>query len=95
MVVPYRGTEDEKRHLKLMGDLGQITPLAFDLRDTVLPILLCELTPGLQDSLRECVRHSDTVYNLIGREYSTKNFSLADVCACATLFTPNLSLRPI
>jgi hypothetical protein len=26
VIVPYR-EEDEKRHLKLMGDLGQIVPM--------------------------------------------------------------------
>ncbi|EGS19415.1 NADH dehydrogenase (ubiquinone)-like protein [Thermochaetoides thermophila DSM 1495] len=30
-------------------------------------------------SIEESVRHSDVVYNLIGRDYPTKNFSLADV----------------
>lgn len=50
-----------------MGDLGQITHLSFDLRD--------------EESLRECVRNSDTVYNLIGRDYQTKNFSYDQVLA--------------
>jgi NADH dehydrogenase (ubiquinone) 1 alpha subcomplex subunit 9 len=59
VVVPFRGEDDEKRHLKLMGDLGQVVPLRFDLRDPA--------------SLVECVRHSDTVYNLIGRDYQTKH----------------------
>ena len=27
VVIPYRGSDDSKRHLKLMGDLGQIVPL--------------------------------------------------------------------
>jgi hypothetical protein len=27
VVVPYRGTDDDRRHLKLMGDLGQIVHL--------------------------------------------------------------------
>ena len=30
-------------------------------------------------SLEESVRHSDVVYNLVGRDYPTKNFSLEDV----------------
>jgi len=30
-------------------------------------------------SIEESVRHSDIVYNLIGRDYSTKNFDLEDV----------------
>lgn len=33
VVVPYRD-EDEKRHLKVMGDLGQIVPLV---RSSIIP----------------------------------------------------------
>ncbi|KAI8048369.1 hypothetical protein BDF22DRAFT_270741 [Syncephalis plumigaleata] len=61
VIVPYRGEYDEIRHLRVTGDLGQVVPLRFDLRN--------------QDSIAECVRHSDIVYNLIGRDYETKNFS--------------------
>jgi NADH dehydrogenase (ubiquinone) 1 alpha subcomplex subunit 9 len=32
-----------------------------------------------KESIEESVRHSDIVYNLIGREYPTKNFDLEDV----------------
>ena len=64
VIVPYRD-EDEKRHLKLMGDLGQIVPLEWDLRN--------------DQQIEECLRHSDAVYNLTGRHYETKNFSFADV----------------
>ena len=38
-----------------MGDLGKIVPMEFDLRD--------------EESIRQCVRHSDVVYNLIGRNF--------------------------
>ncbi|KAK6537924.1 NADH-ubiquinone oxidoreductase 40 kDa subunit [Orbilia ellipsospora] len=54
-----------KRHLKVTGDLGRITFLEFDLRNT--------------ESIEESVRHSDIVINLIGRDYETKNFSYYDV----------------
>ncbi|TCD63252.1 hypothetical protein EIP91_005808 [Steccherinum ochraceum] len=64
VVVPYRD-EDEKRHLKVTGDLGQITPLEWDLRR--------------EDQIAECLRHSDTVYNLVGRDYPTKNFDFNSV----------------
>ena len=64
-----------KRHLKVTGDLGKVvfmvratpkiggfndscTVQEFDLRNTA--------------SLEESVRHSDVVYNLIGRDYPTK-----------------------
>lgn len=54
-----------KRHLKIAGDLGKVTFIEFDLRNTA--------------SIEESVRHSDMVFNLIGRKYPTKNFSLFDV----------------
>jgi NADH dehydrogenase (ubiquinone) 1 alpha subcomplex subunit 9 len=57
VVVPYRD-EDEKRHLRVMGDLGQIVPTEFDMRN--------------DSQIEEAVRHSDIVYNLIGRDYETK-----------------------
>ncbi|KAI2471151.1 NAD dependent epimerase/dehydratase [Annulohypoxylon bovei var. microspora] len=64
VVIPYR-EEMEKRHLKVAGDLGRITFVEYDLRNT--------------ESIETSVRHSDAVYNLIGRNYPTKNFSLEDV----------------
>jgi NADH dehydrogenase (ubiquinone) 1 alpha subcomplex subunit 9 len=54
-----------KRHLKVAGDLGRVVFLEMDLRNV--------------QSIEESVRHSDIVYNLIGRDYATKNFSLHDV----------------
>ncbi|KAJ5679772.1 NADH-ubiquinone oxidoreductase 40 kDa subunit [Penicillium macrosclerotiorum] len=64
VVVPYR-EEMTKRHLKVTGDLGRITFMEYDLRNT--------------QSIEESVRHSDVVYNLTGRQYPTKNFTYADV----------------
>ncbi|OQD74498.1 hypothetical protein PENDEC_c010G04626 [Penicillium decumbens] len=64
VVVPYR-EECWKRHLKVTGDLGRITFIEYDLRNT--------------QSIEESVRHSDVVYNLVGRQYPTKNFSYTDV----------------
>lgn len=63
-MIPYR-EEMAKRHLKLTGDLGRVIFTEFDLRNT--------------QSIEESVRHSDMVFNLIGRNYPTKNFSLFDV----------------
>ena len=54
-----------KRHLKVTGDLGRVVFIEMDLRNTA--------------SIEESVRHSDIVYNLIGRDYPTKNFDLEDV----------------
>lgn len=64
VVVPYRD-DMGKRHLKPTGDLGRVTFLEFDPRNT--------------QSIEESVRHSDIVFNLIGKNYPTKNFSLHDV----------------
>ncbi|KAI0786871.1 NADH dehydrogenase [Abortiporus biennis] len=64
VVIPYR-EEDEKRHLKVTGDLGQIVSMEWDLRN--------------EEQIAECVRHSDIVYNLVGRDYETKNFDFNSV----------------
>ncbi|KDE07008.1 NADH dehydrogenase (ubiquinone) 1 alpha subcomplex 9 [Microbotryum lychnidis-dioicae p1A1 Lamole] len=64
VVVPYRD-QDEARHLKVCGDLGQVVPMEWDLKNDT--------------QIEECLRHSDTVYNLVGRDYTTKNFSFDDV----------------
>jgi NADH dehydrogenase (ubiquinone) 1 alpha subcomplex subunit 9 len=64
VIVPYRD-EDEKRHLKPMGDLGQIVAMEWDIRNG--------------EQIAECLRHSDIVYNLVGRDYETKNFDYASV----------------
>ncbi|KAM5341641.1 hypothetical protein ACJ41O_014672 [Fusarium nematophilum] len=64
VVVPFR-EEMTKRHLKVTGDLGRVVFVEYDLRNT----------PSIEAS----VRHSDVVFNLIGRDYPTKNFSLEDV----------------
>ncbi|KAK0650292.1 NADH-ubiquinone oxidoreductase 40 kDa subunit [Lasiodiplodia hormozganensis] len=64
VVIPFR-EEMAKRHLKVAGDLGRVVFIEYDLRNT--------------QSIEESVRHSDIVYNLIGRDYPTKNFDLEDV----------------
>ncbi|WWD07909.1 hypothetical protein V865_006016 [Kwoniella europaea PYCC6329] len=64
VVVPYRD-EDEKRPLKIMGDLGQIVPMEWDARNP--------------DQIAECVKRSDVVYNLVGRDWETRNFKYEDV----------------
>ncbi|KAJ9659769.1 Protein-lysine N-methyltransferase efm5 [Coniosporium apollinis] len=64
VVVPFR-EEMAKRHLKVAGDLGRVVFIEMDLRNI--------------NSIEESVRHSDIVYNLIGRDYPTKNFDFEDV----------------
>jgi len=50
---------------KPMGDLGQIVRMEWDLRD--------------ENTIAECLRHSDTVYNFVGRDFETKNFDYHSV----------------
>lgn len=57
LVLPHRGSDEEIAHLKVMGDLGKINLLPFELRD--------------EESIRKCVQHSDVVINLIGKEHNT------------------------
>lgn len=64
VVIPFR-EEMAKRHLKVTGDLGRVVFIEYDLRNIA--------------SIEESVRHSDIVFNLVGRDYPTKNFDLHDV----------------
>lgn len=63
--TPYRGDELYSRHLKVMGDLGQIIPMPFELRD--------------EDSVRDAIRGSSVVINLLGKHFETPNYKFADV----------------
>jgi uncharacterized protein YbjT (DUF2867 family) len=65
VVVPYRGDELDFRHLKVSGDLGQVVPAFYAVRDA--------------DRVRRLVASSDIVVNLIGRDYETRNFSFEAV----------------
>ena len=65
MVIPGRGDEDNWRHLRLMGDIGQITFAPYDIRD--------------KEHIKELVSGSTLVFNLLGRDWETHNFSFDDV----------------
>uniref|UniRef100_A0A0E0CT29 NAD-dependent epimerase/dehydratase domain-containing protein n=1 Tax=Oryza meridionalis TaxID=40149 RepID=A0A0E0CT29_9ORYZ len=65
VLVPFRGSEDCHRHLKLMGDLGQIVPMKYNPRD--------------MDSIKAVMAKSNVVINLIGREYETRNYGFDEV----------------
>ncbi|XP_030546642.2 NADH dehydrogenase [ubiquinone] 1 alpha subcomplex subunit 9, mitochondrial [Rhodamnia argentea] len=65
VLVPFRGSEDSHRHLKLMGDLGQIVPMQFNPRD--------------ESSIKAVMAKANVVINLIGREYETRNYSFEEV----------------
>lgn len=65
VLVPFRGSEDSHRHLKLMGDLGQVVPMKYNPRD--------------ENSVKAVMAKANVVINLIGREYETRNYSFEDV----------------
>ncbi|KAI9321131.1 hypothetical protein DFJ73DRAFT_806318, partial [Zopfochytrium polystomum] len=65
VVTPWRGEENEKRHLKVMGDLGQIVQPRYDLR--------------LEDTIASALKYSDFVVNAVGRDHQTKNFTFEQV----------------
>ncbi|GAQ92347.1 NAD(P)-binding Rossmann-fold superfamily protein [Klebsormidium nitens] len=65
VVVPYRGIDDEYRHLKPMGDLGQIVPIHYDIRNDAL--------------LAAALARSNVVINLLGRDHETRNFRFQDI----------------
>lgn len=64
VMVPYRD-DLKRRFLKVQGDLGVVNFVEFDPRNL--------------QSIQESVAHSDIVFNCIGADYWTKNFSMADV----------------
>lgn len=63
-IVPFRD-DMKKRFLKVTGDLGVVNFVEFDARNLA--------------SIQESVAHSDIVFNCIGTDYNTKNFTMADV----------------
>ncbi|KAG4213467.1 hypothetical protein ERO13_A01G059200v2 [Gossypium hirsutum] len=65
VLVPFRGSEDNPLHLKLMGDLRQIVPMKYDPRD--------------ENSIKAVIAKANVVIKLIGREYETRNFSFEEV----------------
>ena len=56
-IIPFRGDDQEVRHLQLMGDYGRIQRHPF--------------SPNDDDSMREAIAKSDIVINLIGKYYET------------------------
>ena len=51
----------EIRHLRVLGDVGQVVAVTYDIRDS--------------DSLRAAMARSNVVINLVGLGYETRNFS--------------------
>jgi|EP00908_Phaeocystis_cordata_P014247 NADH dehydrogenase (ubiquinone) 1 alpha subcomplex subunit 9 len=67
VVVPYRGDELHVRHLKPMGDLGVINPMAMSIRNL--------------DEIETAVAGSNVVINLLGKHFETSRWSFQDVHA--------------
>jgi len=65
MILPTRCGENDRQHLKVMGDLGQIVQLDYSIRD--------------EEVIRYAVERSNVVINMVGREWETRNFSFDDV----------------
>jgi NADH dehydrogenase (ubiquinone) 1 alpha subcomplex subunit 9 len=65
MILPTRCGENDRQHLKVMGDLGQIVQMDYNIRD--------------EEAIRFAVERSNVVINLVGREWETRNFSFDDV----------------
>lgn len=65
MILPYRGDDSDVIRLKVTGDLGQVLFHFYNLEDV--------------PSIREAVKHSNVVINLVGRDFETKNFKFRDV----------------
>jgi len=61
IIVPYRSSEDDTRDIRVMGDLGQIVFLEYDVRD--------------YDSIVKSLSHSTAAINLVGKNIETRNFS--------------------
>lgn len=64
VVVPYRGDGREVKRIKMMGDLGQIIPLPYHLRDA--------------KTIARAIEDSNIVINLIGMNRETWNFTYHD-----------------
>lgn len=65
VVCAHRSEPDEARHLKVMGDLGMIHILPYELKN--------------EDSVRKVVEGCNVVINVVGAPWETRNFSFNDV----------------
>eukprot|EP00483_Globobulimina_turgida_P006973 UN06987 len=64
VILPYRGDGNEIKDSKLMGDLGQIVPLPYQIRD--------------KRSVERVIQDSNVVINAISRRRESRNFSMHD-----------------
>lgn len=65
VVIPYRDTEKAYRHLKVLGEVGQLVPLLFNIND--------------DQAIEKSVSHSHIVINLLARHYETVHWKFPQV----------------
>ncbi|CAH8848415.1 unnamed protein product [Trichobilharzia szidati] len=65
IILPYRCDPYAIKDMKVVGDLGQILFLPFNLND--------------DECLRKAMKYSNVVINLIGTEFDTRHFTIEDV----------------
>lgn len=64
VVCPYRDDGMESRDLKLMGDLGQIIPMPFDMSEP--------------ETVSKTMERSNVIVNCIGNQFQTTNYKYHD-----------------
>jgi NADH dehydrogenase (ubiquinone) 1 alpha subcomplex subunit 9 len=65
IVLPYRGEENSYNHLKVCGEVGQIIPIKYHIKD--------------RDLIDKALSQSNIVINMLGAFKETSNFSFEDV----------------
>ena len=65
MVIPYRGEPYNVKHLRVMGDIGQVVPQTWDLRNP--------------DTIYNAVKHSNLVVNLVAQKADSRHFKMDSV----------------
>jgi len=65
LICAHRSEPDEARHLKVMGDLGQVHILPYDIRD--------------EESIAKVTEGCNVVINLVGAPWETRNFDFNQV----------------
>lgn len=65
VIIPYRGDEYDVKHLKVMGDLGQVVPFEMSIRSA--------------GDIEKAVAGSNVVINLLGKPFETRRFTFENV----------------
>jgi len=65
LVSPFRTEAKSVDHLGVLGVVGQVAPLRYDLRD--------------KETVLKATEHSEVVINMVGRAWETRNFKYHDV----------------